>query len=114
MKKIVFKSVLLFTLVLSAATFTSCKKEKAVEPPIETAVETVDQTMVEPVEIAPDTELTTNVMDATKDFPTVVATISDGEITLTGDITRDRLPALMQSLNALHPKKITNNLNVKK
>ena len=112
MKKIVFKSVLLFSFFLSAATFTSCKKEKPVEPAIETPVETVDNT-VSPVEISPDAELITNVTDATKDFPSVVATISDGEITLTGDITRDRLPALMQSLNALHPKKITNNLNVK-
>lgn len=114
MKKIVFKSVLLFSLVLSAATFTTCKKEKPVEPTIETPVETVDNTTVEPVEIAPDTELTANVTDATKDFPGVIATVADGEITLTGDIMRERLPALMQSLNALHPKKINNNLNVKK
>ena len=84
------------------------------EPTIEAPVETVDNSMVAPVEISPDAELTTNVTDATKDFPGVIATVENGEITLTGDIMRDRLPALMQSLNALHPKKINNNLNVKK
>ena len=65
-----------------------------------------------PVEVAQDDELTTTVKDATKDFPGVTATINAGEITLTGNITRAKLPALMQSLNSLHPKKITNNLTI--
>jgi hypothetical protein len=65
------------------------------------------------VEVAQDDALTTGAKDATKDFPGVTATVADGEITLTGDITRAQLQTLMQSLNSLHPKKINNNLTIK-
>ena len=53
------------------------------------------------------------VMDATKDFPTVTATVNNGEITLTGTLDRSKLPTLMQSLNALNPSKINNELTLK-
>ena len=66
-----------------------------------------------PVEISPDNTLQIGVNDATKDFPGVKATVSNGEITLTGEIKRDRLPVLIQSLNSLNPKKINNNLVIK-
>ncbi|MEI6949263.1 BON domain-containing protein [Paraflavisolibacter sp. H34] len=66
-----------------------------------------------PVEIATDDALKTGVADAVKDYPGVTATVNNGEVTLTGDIKRDRLPNLMQSLHALHPKKINQNLTVK-
>ena len=66
-----------------------------------------------PVVIAPDDALTTSVKDATKDFPTVTATVADGVVKLTGDITRSSLPKLMMALNSLHPKKIDNQLTVK-
>ena len=66
-----------------------------------------------PVEINTDSTLTQGVADATKDFPSVTATINNGEITLTGSIQRSNLPKLMQSLNSLHPKKINNQLTIK-
>lgn len=66
-----------------------------------------------PVSISDDAALTQGVTDATKDFPTVAAVVTDGEITLTGSIERSNLPTLMQSLNALNPKKVNNNLTIK-
>lgn len=66
-----------------------------------------------PVVISADDSLRTGVTDATKDFPTVTASVNDGEIILTGEITRAKLPNLMQSIASLHPKKITNNLKIK-
>ena len=65
-----------------------------------------------PVEINSDTTLTQGVKDATKDFPTVTATINNGVITLTGSIKRSDLQTLMMSLNTLHPKKIENQLTI--
>ncbi len=63
--------------------------------------------------VSPDDTLTQGVKDATKDFPTVTAAVSNGEITLTGNIKRADLQRLMQSLNSLHPKKINNQLTIK-
>lgn len=65
-----------------------------------------------PVEISPDETLRNGLTDATKDFPGVTATVNNGEVTLTGKIKRDRLPTLMQSVNALNPKKVNNNLTI--
>lgn len=72
----------------------------------------MDTTNTAPVEIATDDQLTNGVKDATKDFPGVTATVNNGEVTLTGNIKRDRLPTLMQSIQALHPKKVNNNLTI--
>ena len=69
--------------------------------------------MPAPVEISPDNTLQTGVNDATKDFPGVKATVTNGEITLTGEIKKDRLPVLMQALHSLNSKKINNNLIIK-
>jgi osmotically-inducible protein OsmY len=66
-----------------------------------------------PVVIAEDDALTKGVTDATKDFPSVKATVKDGVITLTGSIKRADLQKLMMSLNQLKPKKIDNKLTVK-
>jgi hyperosmotically inducible periplasmic protein len=67
-----------------------------------------------PVDVATESALSQGVKDATKDHPGVNATVSaDGVITLTGDIKRDKLSTLMQSLNTLKPKKIENNLTIK-
>lgn len=62
----------------------------------------------------PETTVTeAQLKDATKDFPGVTATLNDGEVTLTGTITRENLPRLMQSVQALNPKKVNNNLTFK-
>ena len=66
-----------------------------------------------PPAINPDSALTQGVTDATKDFPTVKATVNNGQITLTGSIKRSDLKTLMQSLNSLHPSKINNQLTIK-
>ena len=63
--------------------------------------------------VSADNALTQGVTDATKDFPTVTATVNNGEITLTGSIKRSDLKTLMQSLNSLNPAKINNQLTIK-
>jgi hypothetical protein len=64
--------------------------------------------------ISADDSLKSMITDATKDFPGVTATVDQGVITLTGNITRDKLPKLMMAVNALHPKKVNNNLTINK
>lgn len=60
-----------------------------------------------------DSGLERGVMDATKDYPGVKATVDNGQITLTGSMNRADLPKLMQALNSLNPGKINNELNLK-
>jgi len=66
-----------------------------------------------PVAITADDPLSNSVKDATKDFPTVMASVSGGVITLTGELKKDQMQKLMMSLNSLKPKKIENNLTIK-
>lgn len=64
-----------------------------------------------PVEIAPSDALTAGVRDATKDFPTVHATVDPaGVVTLTGTIAKDKRIALMQAISSLKPKRVENKL----
>ncbi|SDL69801.1 BON domain-containing protein [Pedobacter sp. ok626] len=60
------------------------------------------------VPVATDDALTTAVKDATKDFPTVTATVSEGVVTLKGEIQKANLQKLMMTLQALKPKKVDN------
>jgi osmotically-inducible protein OsmY len=66
-----------------------------------------------PVEITADDPLASGVRDATKDFPGVNATVNDGVITLTGEISKASNQKLMMALNTLKPKKIDNKLTIK-
>lgn len=66
-----------------------------------------------PNEVSTDDALTKGVMDATKDHPTVKASVNNGVVTLTGEIKRDQLQKLMMTLNTLKPKKIDNQLTIK-
>lgn len=61
-----------------------------------------------PVQITADDPLTTAVKDAVKDHPTVSASVTDGVVTLTGEIKKDDLKVLMQKVNATKPKKVDN------
>lgn len=111
------KSFLYGLLLLSTVQFAECKS-KPKESDTSGQSTSIDSsattnTPSAPVEIAPDDALQTGLRDATKDYPDVKAEANNGEVTLTGSITRDRLPNLMQSVNSLHPKKIINNLTVK-
>jgi hypothetical protein len=102
-------------LLISSVQLTACKSKKdksATDTTTTTPTVTPDTTMA-PVTVNSDDALSTGVRDATKDFPGVNATVANGEITLTGEITRDRLPTLMAALNTLKPKKINNNLTIK-
>lgn len=70
--------------------------------------------VVEAPIIAPTDALTAGVKDATKDFPTVNATVdAEGVVTLTGELAKNKLVTLMQALNTLKPKKIENKLTIK-
>ena len=88
---------------------TGCKsKEKKNTETTQTAPlpDTTMNNMPPPVETASDATLQTGLRDATKDYPGVQASVSEGEVTLSGSITRDRLPNLMAAVSSLHPKKI--------
>src|SRR6478735_2206988 len=75
--------------------------------------DTMRATETAPVPVSPDDSLTTMAKDAIKDYPDVTATVTNGEVTLTGTITREKLPKLMAAVSAMHPKKINNNLTIK-
>lgn len=109
-----FIYVSLLAILITGLALPSCKSKKkdTTTPVTTTAADTTPAPSAAPVDISGNDELTKGVTDATKDFPGVSATVSDGEITLTGTIKRDRLPVLMQSIQALHPKKVNNNLTV--
>ncbi|CAN5205734.1 hypothetical protein BH09BAC2_BH09BAC2_08790 [soil metagenome] len=66
-----------------------------------------------PVQISDDTVLVQGVADATRDYPGVSGTVNNSVITLTGTISRDKLPRLMMALNGLNPRKIQNQLTIK-
>lgn len=60
-----------------------------------------------PIEVnTNDADLTSKIVDATKDFPTVKATVLNGVITVTGTLEQARVMTLKQSLDALNPKKV--------
>ena len=61
---------------------------------------------VAPVVITADDPLTRAVTDATKDYPTVRASVKDGVIAVTGQIAADKWRKLKMSLDGLHPKKV--------
>lgn len=59
-----------------------------------------------PVIITPDDPLTAGVRDATKDFPSVTATVNDGVIAVTGELKADDWKRLKMALDGLKPKKV--------
>ena len=114
MKKIHITSMMAGLALFGAIQLSACKSKTAKTDTDTTVVRDTPAAAPAPVTIAADDELTKGVKDATKDFPGVTAAVKDGEVTLTGDITRDKLQTLMMSLNSLHPKKINNQLTIKK
>lgn len=67
---------------------------------------TVIPELVAPVTITPDDPLMMSVKDATKDYPGVTATVNDGVIVLTGEITKDKWQKLKMTLDGLNPKRV--------
>jgi len=96
-----------------SAVDSSVRKIKGVKDVINNCTIVTPQPSPAPVVIAEDDPLTKGVTDATKDYPSVNATVQDGVITLTGDIKKTDLPKLMMSLHTLKPKKIENKLTIK-
>ncbi|MBA2561778.1 MAG: BON domain-containing protein [Chitinophagaceae bacterium] len=66
-----------------------------------------------PVVINTDNALTTGARQAAAAYDGVTADVSDGVVTLRGSIKRSDLSKLMQSINALQPKSVKNELQVK-
>jgi len=58
------------------------------------------------VEITADDPLTKAVKDATKDFPTVTATVNDGVISVSGELKSADWKRLKMTLDGLKPKKV--------
>ena len=59
-----------------------------------------------PVVITPDDPLTSAVRDATKDFPGATATVNDGVISVTGELSAADWKRLKMSLDGLNPKRV--------
>ena len=115
MKHFSFRSAL-FVLALSAGLdLASCKNKAKENPDSTTTTTSADSNNANSSapEISSDATLESGVKDATKDYPGVTATVSNGEVTLTGTLERDKLPTLMQSIQGLSPKKVNNQLTLK-
>ena len=120
MKHTSFTSFVVLAL-LALLSVTACKSKNSNAASSDTASTYMepkqDNATVKPdtaaVMVSPDDSLSHMAKDAVKDYPGVTATVNGGEVTLTGNITRDKLPKLMQSVNAMHPKKVNNNLTIK-
>ena len=111
MKKLSFRLIVIGIAIAVTATagLGSCKGKAD-----KNTTTTVDSptTTTAPVEVSPDETLRNAVKDATKDYPTVTATVANGEVTLTGTLERSRLEPLMQSIQSLNPKKVNNQLTL--
>ncbi|MGZ8539023.1 MAG: BON domain-containing protein [Chitinophagaceae bacterium] len=59
-----------------------------------------------PVEITADDPLASAVKDATKDYPTVTATVNDGVISVSGELKSDSWKKLKMALDGLKPKRV--------
>lgn len=60
-----------------------------------------------------DLTLRTSVQTLITNYPGVEADVANGVVVLRGSITRDNLTGLMDSISALHPAKIDNQMVVK-
>ena len=103
------RNALLFILVaaLAALSFTSSCKSKTKQTDAPATTTSADTSMnTAPVVISSDEELQKGVTDATKDYPTVHAEVSDSVIVLSGEIKRADWQKLNPTLNSLHPKRV--------
>ena len=113
MKYLSIKSFFFLVTVIAGLSLSACK-DKAKDNTDTTIEKQPDTPAVSTTpEISPDGALETGLKDATKDYPGVTATVKDGEVTLTGTIEKDKVATLLQSVNALNPKKVNNQLTYK-
>ena len=105
----------MWLLIFSAALTVSSCKDKAKDTDdttTPTSVDTVSTPSMDTSSTVTDDALRTQLTDATKDYPDVTATVNNGEVTLTGTVSREKLPKLMQAVQALNPKKVNNDLTI--
>ncbi|TCJ19062.1 hypothetical protein EPD60_01195 [Flaviaesturariibacter flavus] len=95
-----------------ALTLPACKDKKKTENTETTTTQTAPPPAA-PVEISADQELQQKLPEVMKDFPGATATVANGEITVTGTLARERWMKLRPALDALHPKKVNNQLTLK-
>ena len=114
MKKFSLRSAVFILTLAAGLDLTSCKN-KAKENTDSTTTTSADSNNANysSPEVSPDATLESGVKDATKDYPGVIATVSNGEVTLTGTLERDKLPKLLESIHGLSPKKVNNQLTLK-
>jgi hypothetical protein len=108
-------SLILFSLYIVACKGHSSQNTNSDTATTTTATPADNTTKKNPdtVIVSVDDSLRNMITDAVKDYPGVTATVDQGEITLTGNISREKLPKLMMAINSLHPKKVNNNLTIK-
>ena len=86
--------------------------EKSVKD-IDGVKKVVNNIAIAQVQISPDAQLQTSVQEVAKRYEGVQASVSQGVITLRGQIERDELQQLMMDMNALRPQRIDNQLVIK-
>lgn len=108
------KSYIILLGLVAGLSLSACKDKakETTDTTINSTPDTTNTTTVSP-EISTDAALEQGLKDATKDYPGVTATVSNGEVTLTGTIEKDKVPTLLQSVNGLNPKKVNNQLTYK-
>jgi hypothetical protein len=111
MKKLFLKTGLILSLSAMALNFSACNNNKVKETQTEVSNE-LDSINAPDIDITPDSKLENDVEVAIKGFEGVRADVEDGVVILTGQISRDRLPALMKAVNDLKPKKVDNKLEI--
>lgn len=105
------------------ATITGTALDDAAKAQIEGIVKSVKgvKSVVDNIEVKPavvinnDTTISSTISAALTagGFKDVVATVKDGEVTLTGDLKKADLVKVMQIVNEASPKKVINQLNLK-
>jgi osmotically-inducible protein OsmY len=111
MKRVSFNLIVVAIAALTTAELSSCKGKAGKDTTNKTA-DTTSSTTVAPVEVSSDEALRSGVKDATKDYPTVTATVENGVVTLTGTLERSKLQDLMQSIHNLKPKDVKQQLTL--
>lgn len=107
-------------LIFSVLSLGACRpKETATDPDApppaspskpDTAVATNSTTALQ---ISSSAAVQAGLDSVVKKYPDVRASNDEGVVTLSGSLTKDELPQLMKAVDALHPKKVNNNLHLK-
>jgi len=112
MKRVRFNLIVVAIAALTTAGLSSCKGKTDTDTTNKTADTTSSTTTTAPVEVSSDEALLSGVKDATKDYPTVTATVENGVVTLTGTLERSKLQDLMQSIHNLKPRDVKQQLTL--